>query len=637
MRNRREISRAIALALTMLMSGAAPTIRSSSQASIRTDAGPPPINHVFSSPRANGKLAFIGSSDGAGIYTMNPDGSDLKRLLSDAGVQNASWSPDGNHILFAHRELVNPYPLPPTGPYFLVYFYLIDADGGNLRLILSFDDRHEYFWYPAWSPDGSKILSVYSRKGSLNELVVMNFDGSERKSVAQSPTVYAPTWSPDGSQIAFSASGGLSIINVDGSNLRTFSNVSGCGWYEWSPDGSKFVFSCGGLSTVNTDGSNRKQITAPAGSAFDYAPHWSPDASKIAFVRETCEDPSCDYGNSDTVMVINADGSGKKSAGMHVGAPVWSPDGSKIVFADSPDYVHGNLFVMNADTSGLAMVPNSATTSQPSWQSLPFVPPPPNPIDDAQAFVRQHYLDFLSREPDDGGLAYWTNEITKCGSDAACIHARRVDVSASFFVENEFQQTGYFVYRLYRASLGRQPNYSEFNSDRSKIVVGPGLESSKQAFAEEWVQRDVFRQTFSNTLSNTEFVNKLFDTAGLTASTYDTQRQQEIQATNSGRSRALVLRDVIEIPDFKNLPDTNDPRYSEIKRTSQYNSAFVLMQYFGYLRRGIDQGGFDFWLDVVNNREPNNYPGMVCAFVTSSEYQLRFGLSVTRTNSDCGR
>ena len=106
---------------------------------------------------------------------------------------------------------------------------------------------------------------------------------------------------------------------------------------------------------------------------------------------------------------------------------------------------------------------------------------------------------------------------------------------------------------------------------------------------------------------------------------------------NAGRSRALYLRDVIEIADFKNIPNTDDPRYNEIKQTSQYNPAFVLMQYFGYLRRNVDQAGYDFWLDIINNREPNNYRGMVCAFITSHEYQLRFGSNVTRTNVDCGQ
>lgn len=106
---------------------------------------------------------------------------------------------------------------------------------------------------------------------------------------------------------------------------------------------------------------------------------------------------------------------------------------------------------------------------------------------------------------------------------------------------------------------------------------------------------------------------------------------------NAGRNRALVLRDVIEIADFKNIPDRNDPRYSELNQVSQYNPAFVLMQYFGYLGRNVDQSGFEFWLDVVNNREPNNYRGMVCAFITSNEYQLRFGSVVTRSNADCSQ
>jgi len=87
-----------------------------------------------------------------------------------------------------------------------------------------------------------------------------------------------------------------------------------------------------------------------------------------------------------------------------------------------------------------------------------------------------------------------------------------------------------------------------------------------------------------------------------------------------GKTRAQVLLDVIEIPAFK---------------TREFNGAFVLMQYFGYLRRDPDQGGYDFWLDVLNNRVPGNFRGMVCAFLTSAEYQHRFGSAVTRTDHDC--
>ena len=263
--------------------------------------------------------------------------------------------------------------------------------------------------------------------------------------------------------------------------------------------------------------------------------------------------------------------------------------------------------------------------------------PDPNSIDSAEFFVRRHYSDFLNREPDAGGLAYWTNEINQCGGDAACIHRRRIGVSAAFFIEQEFQETCYYVYRFYEASFNRPPNFGEFTIDRSKFIDGLNPEVNKQVFADEWVQRPAFVAAYPTTMSNTEFVNKLFDSAGLTASRYDPLRQQEVLAMNAGRSRPQVLRNVIEIPDLKKVPEPNDPRYNELKQISQYNPAFVLMQYFGYLRRDVDQAGYAFWLDVVNNREPNDYRGMVCAFITSIEYQLRFGSTATRSNADCSQ
>jgi hypothetical protein len=51
----------------------------------------------------------------------------------------------------------------------------------------------------------------------------------------------------------------------------------------------------------------------------------------------------------------------------------------------------------------------------------------------------------------------------------------------------------------------------------------------------------------------------------------------------------------------------------------------------------VDRGGYDFWLNVLNHREPNNYRGMVCSFITSAEYQNRFSQIVSRSNGDCGQ
>jgi hypothetical protein len=55
-----------------------------------------------------------------------------------------------------------------------------------------------------------------------------------------------------------------------------------------------------------------------------------------------------------------------------------------------------------------------------------------NPIDDAQFFARQHYLDILNREPEQGGLAFWSGQIVQCGSDANCLSQRRIGVSHAF-------------------------------------------------------------------------------------------------------------------------------------------------------------------------------------------------------------
>src|SRR5207302_8597685 len=94
--------------------------------------------------------------------------------------------------------------------------------------------------------------------------------------------------------------------------------------------------------------------------------------------------------------------------------------------------------------------------------------------------------DFLDREPDQGGFEYWSDEINRCGADALCGDSRRIGVSAAFFVEQEFQQTGFFVYRLYKASFGSRPNYAQFTMDRSQVLGGPSLEQSRQAFADQW-------------------------------------------------------------------------------------------------------------------------------------------------------
>ncbi len=247
-----------------------------------------------------------------------------------------------------------------------------------------------------------------------------------------------------------------------------------------------------------------------------------------------------------------------------------------------------------------------------------------NAIDTNEYFVRQQYLDFLGREPDQNGFEYWNNELNRCNGDADCLHQRRIDVSAAFFDSPEFQETGSFVYRLYRGALGRQLRFGEFSADRRQVVAGPNLDRNKAAFADAFVERREFVARYANSTTAETFVDALLQTMrdadGVDLSS---ERDNLIRRYNAGQtmseSRSLVVRDVGDNAAFTR---------------AVYNQAFVLMEYFGYLQRDPDRDGYDFWLNALNN-EPGNYRGMVCSFITSTEYQRRFSSVVTRGNAEC--
>jgi Domain of unknown function (DUF4214) len=249
-----------------------------------------------------------------------------------------------------------------------------------------------------------------------------------------------------------------------------------------------------------------------------------------------------------------------------------------------------------------------------------------NAIDTNEYFVRQQYLDFLGREPDQGGFEYWTDRLNQCGGDPDCLRQRRIDVSAAFFASEEFQETGSFIYRLYQGALGRQLSYAEFSADRQQVIGGPNLDASKAAFANAFVERTEFAQKYQASTTAESFVDALLQTVASSGADLSSERDNLIASYHSGgsmkESRSLVLRAL-----------ANNAALS----SAVYNPSFVLMEYFGYLRRDSDLGGYDFWLNVLNNREAGNYRGMVCAFITSTEYQRRFGSVVTHTNAECQR
>jgi hypothetical protein len=235
----------------------------------------------------------------------------------------------------------------------------------------------------------------------------------------------------------------------------------------------------------------------------------------------------------------------------------------------------------------------------------------------------------LGREPDEAGFNYWSDHILACGASSSCVNTRRRNVAAAFFIEQEFRQSGAFIYNLYKGALGRRPLYAEYVVDRRNVVGGPTLETQKQMFASAFVARAEFVSRYQNNTTPESFVDALLaNMQRASAVDLSNQRDSLINRYNTGasqtESRSLVLREVSE---------------SAAVRDANYNAAFVVVEYFGYLHRGPDQQGYDFWLNALNesgrNGDTANYRGMVCSFTTSVEYQRRFSAVVSRSNSEC--
>jgi len=239
-----------------------------------------------------------------------------------------------------------------------------------------------------------------------------------------------------------------------------------------------------------------------------------------------------------------------------------------------------------------------------------------NPIDTPEYFVRQHYLDFLNRDPDESGFNFWSDQVLTCGADTACIERRTINVSAAYFLSIEFQQTGGLVDSLYRASYGRRLLFAEFMPDVQTVgqgvIVGSAdwaqkLAANKHAFIAAWVGRPDFHAAY-DALSNSQYVDALISHTGVEFSSGE--RDALRNSLVNGATRADVLRSIAE-----------DGRFLNAKR----NEMFVMMQYFGYLRRDPDAGGYAFWLHKLNEFGGNfEQAEMVKAFLVSGEYRERF-------------
>ena len=366
---------------------------------------------------------------------------------------------------------------------------------------------------------------------------------------------------------------------------------------------------------------------------------------------------SGDTATEASVNFLTADGQATQKSDYMVGT-------GTLTFAPGETSKTFSLLVVNdayqegAESFSISLTNPSGTTlggintATITINANDSAPPAGNPLDNSDQlfFVREHYMDFLNREPDNDGLNFWANKINTCSGTLPCGAAEKanekVNASAAFFLSIEFQETGYLVYRTYKAAYGDAAGsavinnvptaitvpivrFNEFLPDTAQIAAGvqvgignwaQQLESNKQAFMLAFVRRPRFTTAYPTSLTPSAFVNQLFAGAGVTPSA---QEQQD--AVNEFGGAANTADAAARSRALRRVAENNTLKVNETNR------AFVLMQYFGYLRRNpndapdSDHSGWKFWLDKLEEHHGNFVSAqMVLAFLSSIEYRTRF-------------
>ena len=617
------------------------------------------IDREPSVSRDGNRIAFVSNRDGnSEIYVMNADGSNQTRLTNNpADDTSPTFSPDGTRIAFVSGR---------TGD---DEVFVMNANGSgqaNLSNNSIADDGD-----PAWSPNGLSLAFVSDRDGN-DEIYSMDATGSNQINLSNNAADDTnPAWPP--ARIVFQSDrdGNFEIYSMNAANgsnqIRLTNNPARDIEPATSSDGAFIVFaSTRDKNFVSVaDGSFELYLMRADGGAVtrltanddenDFEPSLqsviSPPATSTSMFSFSA--PAYSVGESDGRVTITVNRTGTTTGAASVEYQTGNGTASartdynaasgRLTFAAGETsksftvFITNDVFVETDETFSVTLhSPTGATLGTPSTVNVTIVdndaaPSSVNPIDDASFFVRQHYVDFLDREPDSAGLAFWTNQITSCGSDQSCIEARRVNVSAAFFLSIEFQQTGYVVIRAYRAAFGNIPGtpipvrIADFLPDMQQIsrgvIIGqPGammqLEANTVAYFNEFVTRPRFTTAYPMTLTNAQYVDMLNTNTGGALS--PSERDALVNGLNNGtETRATVLRKVVEDSTFV---------------ASEFNRAFVLEQYFGYLRRDPDAApdanfdGYNFWLNKLNQFNGDfRAAEMVRAFINSAEYRSRFG------------
>ena len=296
-----------------------------------------------------GKIAFTKFDQAQAIATMNADGTGETNLITlgsecSTDESGPAWSPDGTRIVFSG-----------CNQFGISNLYLMNSDGSNATQLTNGAIGDVF---PNWAPDGTRLTFTYGECSGADfqipEVFTLDIASKVRTQLTNNNVVDATSaWSPNGSQIAFARG-----------------NTADCSGSDFFAD----------IYTITPQGTNETRLTNA--NALSYLPVYSPDGSKIAFVRET-EDLTHNT-LTRSIYVMNADGTNQIKITpdtLDAVKPTWSPDGSRIAFsADFHSGVFSAIFVVNPDGTGLAQITDNTTVSRelPDWQHI-LISPSPTP------------------------------------------------------------------------------------------------------------------------------------------------------------------------------------------------------------------------------------------------------------------